>query len=60
YFSLLVFMTQKLAMLHNTHETRTLTAIHDNTVAWTGIGSAISTLLGQISVPASVISTLAV
>ncbi|KAJ6509864.1 hypothetical protein DFH09DRAFT_271536 [Mycena vulgaris] len=60
YFSILVFITQKLAMHRNMQRSRTLTALHDNASAWTGIGLAVSTLWSQISIPASVIGTMTV
>ena len=38
----------------------TLTAVHDNILAWAGLGSALATLFNQVSVPASVLGTLSI
>ncbi|KAF7330652.1 hypothetical protein MSAN_02450400 [Mycena sanguinolenta] len=58
YCALLVFVTQRLAMRHNLGLTKTLTAAHDCISAWAGLGSALTTLLNQVFVPASVFGTL--
>ncbi|KAJ7331077.1 hypothetical protein DFH08DRAFT_940257, partial [Mycena albidolilacea] len=58
YTSLLVFLTQKLAMQRTFRSCQTLTATHDSLSSWTGLGSALSTLYNQVSIPASVIGTL--
>ncbi|KAF7333130.1 hypothetical protein MVEN_02378500 [Mycena venus] len=60
YLSLLIFLTQKLALQLNLRKAMTLTALHDNTSAWSGIGSAVVTLYKQISLPAATSSVLAV
>ncbi|KAJ6509820.1 hypothetical protein DFH09DRAFT_1198507 [Mycena vulgaris] len=60
YFALLVFITQKLAIRSYLQRSSTLTATHDNIMAWSGIGSALSTAYHQLSIPASVSGTLAV
>ncbi|KAJ7190386.1 hypothetical protein GGX14DRAFT_605978 [Mycena pura] len=59
YCAVLVFLTQKLAMQRTT-ELMTLTAMHDNISVWAGLGSALSTLFNQVSVPASVLGTLSI
>ncbi|KAJ6525232.1 hypothetical protein DFH09DRAFT_1095708 [Mycena vulgaris] len=58
YSSILVFLTQKLAMQQNLQTYQTLTATHDSIASWSGLGSALATLYNQVSVPASVFGTL--
>ncbi|KAJ7467499.1 hypothetical protein FB451DRAFT_1258708, partial [Mycena latifolia] len=58
YGSILVFLTQKLALQHNFRMDQTLTAAHDSITSWAGLGSAVATLYNQITVPASVLGTL--
>ncbi|KAF7336265.1 hypothetical protein MVEN_02174700 [Mycena venus] len=60
YCSALVLISQTLAMRHSLHKSQTLTATHDNSIAWSGIGSALLSLWKQIVVPASVLGTLSV
>ncbi|KAJ7861048.1 hypothetical protein B0H13DRAFT_2355281 [Mycena leptocephala] len=60
FCAVLVYLTQTLATQHNLETNRTLTAIHDTSVAWTGIGSAALSLWSQKTVPASVIGVLTV
>ncbi|KAJ7761337.1 hypothetical protein B0H16DRAFT_1688459 [Mycena metata] len=60
YCSALVLISQTLATRHGLHKSQTLTATHDNSVAWSGIGSALSSLWKQTVVPASVLGTLSV
>ncbi|KAJ7038691.1 hypothetical protein C8F04DRAFT_1231865, partial [Mycena alexandri] len=60
YLSLVLYWTQRLALRHNLHIKKTLTATHDNATAWSGIGSALVTLLDQIAVTSSVLGTLSV
>lgn len=55
-----MFVTQKLALSYNFHKARTLTAMHDITSAWAGIGSALATLYSQRSLAGSVVGTLSV
>ncbi|KAJ7916393.1 hypothetical protein B0H13DRAFT_1871282 [Mycena leptocephala] len=50
----------KLALSYNFHKARTLTAMHDITSAWAGIGSALATLYSQMSLAGSVVGTLSV
>ncbi|KAF8180038.1 hypothetical protein K438DRAFT_1976997 [Mycena galopus ATCC 62051] len=58
YLSLLVFITQKFALRRGLQFRKTLTASHDTTAAWIGLGSALETLFDQISVPSSVTGIL--
>ncbi|KAJ7692693.1 hypothetical protein B0H17DRAFT_1132929 [Mycena rosella] len=58
YGSILVFLTQKLALNHNTRVAQTLTATHDSIASWAGLGSALATLYNQLSVPAYMLGTL--
>ncbi|KAJ6602731.1 hypothetical protein DFH09DRAFT_1125418, partial [Mycena vulgaris] len=58
YTSILVFLTQKLAMRRNIQLHQTLTATHDSIFAWAGLGSAVATLYNQLAVPASVFGSL--
>ncbi|KAJ7200829.1 hypothetical protein GGX14DRAFT_659563 [Mycena pura] len=60
YCSGLVFLTQRLAMRHNIQTEQTLTATHDSISAWAGLGSALSTLYKQASVPSSIFGTLSI
>lgn len=55
-----MFVTQKLALSYNFHKDGTLTAMHDITCAWAGVGSALATLHSQMSLAASVVGTLSV
>ncbi|KAJ7236533.1 hypothetical protein C8J57DRAFT_1479199 [Mycena rebaudengoi] len=50
----------KLALSYNFHKDGTLTAMHDITSAWAGIGSALATLYNQMSLAGSVVGTLSV
>lgn len=58
YYAALVFLTQKLSMKKGLQESQMLTATHDNTAAWAGIGSALSRVWYQKAVPASPIGVL--
>ena len=49
YLVLLLWYTQKLALKRNLHNTKVLTAIHDQATAWLGLGSAIFVLFDQFS-----------
>ncbi|KAJ7195762.1 hypothetical protein GGX14DRAFT_700655 [Mycena pura] len=60
YCSALVLISQTLAMRHRLHKSQTLTATHDNSIAWSGIGSALLILWKQRVVPASALGTLSV
>ncbi|KAJ7836625.1 hypothetical protein B0H13DRAFT_2422813 [Mycena leptocephala] len=52
YSALLVFATQTLSMRRSLQMDQVLTATHDNTAAWAGVGAAISNLWLQKTVPA--------
>ncbi|KAH7908469.1 hypothetical protein BJ138DRAFT_352526 [Hygrophoropsis aurantiaca] len=54
YSAGIIFMTQRLALRSNLLGRQTLTAVHDECGAWTGIGAAVITLWSQIKAPASV------
>ncbi|KAJ6541181.1 hypothetical protein DFH09DRAFT_1089463 [Mycena vulgaris] len=58
YYTLLVFVTQTLAMRQNVQMERTLTATHDNAAAWAGLGAAMLHVWNQKAVPASVLGVL--
>ncbi|KAJ6610787.1 hypothetical protein B0H10DRAFT_1953592 [Mycena sp. CBHHK59/15] len=60
YSSVLVYMTQTLATRRNLQAHHTLTATHDITAAWSGIGSAVTPLWKQKTVLASVPGVLSV
>ena len=44
---MLLHMTQRLALTRYFHHEVTLSALHDNTSAWLGIGTAFTALVGQ-------------
>ncbi|KAF9467097.1 hypothetical protein BDZ94DRAFT_1318907 [Collybia nuda] len=54
YLALLVHLTQQLSLRRNLSIKQTLTATHDKAAAWTGLGSALSSLWSQMTVTASV------
>ncbi|KAF7346982.1 hypothetical protein MVEN_01451000 [Mycena venus] len=54
YAAILVFITQTLSMRRDLHIHQSLTATHDNTAAWAGLGSAAFCLWHQKAIPASV------
>ncbi|KAF7336351.1 hypothetical protein MVEN_02183600 [Mycena venus] len=54
YSALLVFITQTLSLKRDLHVRQSLTATHDNTAAWAGLGSAALCIWHQRVVPASV------
>ncbi|KAF8164174.1 hypothetical protein K438DRAFT_1775689 [Mycena galopus ATCC 62051] len=58
YSALLVFVTQKLVLRDNFSRSQTLTATHDNLVAWTGLGSALVRVWQQKAIPASISGVL--
>ncbi|KAJ7635724.1 hypothetical protein DFH06DRAFT_1434353 [Mycena polygramma] len=53
YSALLVFVTQSLSMQRSLQMSQPLTATHDTSAAWTGIGSAALHMWRQWAVPAS-------
>lgn len=58
YLALLVLVTQRLALVRDLRTQQTLTAIHDKTSAWLGLGSSLATLVDQVKVPATVSGVL--
>lgn len=54
YCAVLVLLTQILSMRRSLQKDQTLTATHDNSVAWTGIGSASLLLWDRRTVAASI------
>ncbi|KAJ6506664.1 hypothetical protein C8R45DRAFT_1090347 [Mycena sanguinolenta] len=58
YYSTLVYLTQKVVIGHAAQEYSLLTATHDKLLAWTGIGSAISTAWQQVKLPGSPLQIL--
>ncbi|KAJ7192333.1 hypothetical protein GGX14DRAFT_595902 [Mycena pura] len=51
FYAMLIYLTQRLATTNTMHKYSPLTAIHDKGLAWTGIGSTVSTLYEQIKSP---------
>ncbi|KAJ7312466.1 hypothetical protein DFH08DRAFT_897062 [Mycena albidolilacea] len=60
YLAVLVLVTQKLSMRRNLVTAQPLTATHDNTAAWAGIGSAFLHIWHQKAVRASITGILSV
>ncbi|KAJ7662609.1 hypothetical protein DFH06DRAFT_355995 [Mycena polygramma] len=60
YLGLLVYVTQTISIRRILQTDQTLTAIHDTTAAWAGIGSAVFHLWHQTRVRSSVIGVLSV
>jgi hypothetical protein len=60
YSMLLVFVTQKLSTRRDLQTHQTLTATHDNAAAWTGLGSAVSSIWNQRAIPASIMGVVSV
>ncbi|KIJ07788.1 hypothetical protein PAXINDRAFT_102807 [Paxillus involutus ATCC 200175] len=60
YQGALVVITQQLALRSNLLRRQTLTALHDKSLAWGGIGASILSLWRQVSVPTAVHGTLCV
>ncbi|KAG2041022.1 hypothetical protein BDR03DRAFT_77522, partial [Suillus americanus] len=53
YTAVLLFVTRWLAMSRTLVRRQKLTAIHDISSAWAGLGSAFSSVWQQIDIPAS-------
>ncbi|KAG2344907.1 hypothetical protein BDR05DRAFT_961313 [Suillus weaverae] len=53
YTAFLLFLTQRLAISRTLVRRMKLTAIHDISGAWAGLGSALSSIWRQIDIPAS-------
>lgn len=51
YLSLLVYLTQRLALRSELYTKQTLTALHDKNNAWLGLGSAVMTMWDQRKIP---------
>ncbi|KAJ7635723.1 hypothetical protein DFH06DRAFT_1479038 [Mycena polygramma] len=60
YSAMLLFATQSLSMQRSLQTLQTLTATHDTTAAWAGIGSAALHIWRQWAVPASPVGVLVV
>ncbi|KAJ7863581.1 hypothetical protein B0H13DRAFT_2565026 [Mycena leptocephala] len=60
YLAALVLVTQKLSMRHSLVTAQPLTATHDSTAAWAGIGSAFIHLWHQKTVRASITGVVVV
>ncbi|KAG1733543.1 hypothetical protein EDB19DRAFT_1216323 [Suillus lakei] len=60
YTAILLFLTQRLAISRTLARRQKLTAIHDISGAWAGLGSALSSVWRQTVIPASWWMTLAV
>ncbi|KAJ7321553.1 hypothetical protein DFH08DRAFT_712925, partial [Mycena albidolilacea] len=60
YYSVLLYLIQSLATQSSIREYCTITTTHDKFSCWSGIGSSLSTLYKQISLPVSVGPTLAI
>ncbi|KAI6139704.1 hypothetical protein BKA82DRAFT_4221299 [Pisolithus tinctorius] len=60
YGILLVWLTQRLALRRDLLQRQTLTATHDKTGAWSGLGAALSTLLDQFKLKAATCGVLLV
>ncbi|KAF8841052.1 hypothetical protein BDN67DRAFT_967684 [Paxillus ammoniavirescens] len=60
YQGALVVITQQLTLRSNLLRRQTLTALHDKSVAWGGLGASILSLWRQVSVPAAVHGTFCV
>ncbi|KAJ7156389.1 hypothetical protein C8R46DRAFT_1356047 [Mycena filopes] len=58
YSALMVFVTQTLFMRRSLQITQPLTAIHDTSAAWTGLGSAVLHLWRQTTVAGSAVGVL--
>ncbi|KAG2344928.1 hypothetical protein BDR05DRAFT_961366, partial [Suillus weaverae] len=60
YTAVLIFLTQRLAISRALIRRLKLTAIHDISGAWAGLGSALSSIWKQAHIPASLWATTAV
>ncbi|KAJ7600176.1 hypothetical protein C8J56DRAFT_1072926 [Mycena floridula] len=54
YLTILLYITQRLALRRILYSTKTITGIHDRQSAWIGLGSAINSCWNQLSISASV------
>ncbi|KAJ7085072.1 hypothetical protein C8R44DRAFT_903058 [Mycena epipterygia] len=60
YYSIILYLTQKLAISDVVQTYSTLTSAHDSLLSWDGLGSSLTTLHKQIRLPVSVFTTLSV
>ena len=51
-------VTQRLALICDLRTVQTLTAIHDKSSAWLGLGSSLLALVDQIRLPTAVVGVL--
>ncbi|KAJ7307651.1 hypothetical protein DFH08DRAFT_1051509 [Mycena albidolilacea] len=58
FLDVLIFLTQTLAFRRSLWKVQTLTATHNSTAAWSGIGSALVHVWQQKAVPASIFGVL--
>lgn len=58
YLAALVLVTQRVALIHDLNTRQTLTAIHDKTSAWLGLGSSLLALIDQFKLPSAVPSVI--
>ncbi|KAJ7600248.1 hypothetical protein C8J56DRAFT_1073026 [Mycena floridula] len=54
YLTILLYITQRLALRRILYSTKTITGIHDRQTAWSSLGSAINSCWNQLSISASV------
>ena len=54
---MLLYCTQQLALRRNLNQKQNLTAAHDKSTAWLGLGSAVPVLFNQIRTPADIFGT---
>ena len=55
---MLVAVTQQLSLENELAKSQTLTATHDKTSAWGGLGSAFLSLWRQFQIPSSIMGTV--
>ncbi|KAF7332689.1 hypothetical protein MKEN_00152100 [Mycena kentingensis (nom. inval.)] len=60
YLALILYLTQRIALQKLLDKRQALTATHDQTTAWTGLGAAFGILCRQISLPSSVTGALGI
>jgi hypothetical protein len=60
YYSVLLYLIQKLATLSSLQQHCTITTTHDKLSCWTGIRSSLSALYNQFLLPVSLSVTLSV
>ena len=60
YLAALILITQRLALHVDLFSSRTLTAVHDKSSAWLGLGSAFMSLWQQTKLPSSTVGVLSI